>query len=64
MLSRMKDYRPLLSDVAILVEDVAVYLERDLQDDQLETAYSSEEVRELLEKINEMFGDIDDEYDD
>ena len=60
---QVKDYRPLLSDIATLLEDVVDYMERDLQDDQLQTDFTHAEVQKLLDGLNEMFGELDEEYD-
>lgn len=59
----MRDYRPLLSNVAILVEDVEDYLLNPLQDDQLDTDFSLEDVKRMLEGITDMFNDFEEEYD-
>lgn len=56
----MKDYRPLLSNVAILIEEL-VDLRGGGSGDPLagDFSYDLEETQELLEGVNEMFNEID-----
>ena len=56
----MKDYRPLLSDVAGLVEQVILQLEHPGVI-EVEGTYEIEEVQRILDGLNEMFNEIDDE---
>jgi len=58
----MKDYRPLLSDVADFVENV---LDAEEAHPRFWTlSYSRLEMQMLLDKINDMFVEVDNEFND
>lgn len=50
----MKDYRPLLSDVCIVLEEYADHTRYGGN-----STYSADELDELVEKVTEMFNEID-----
>ena len=54
----MNDYRPLLSNVAALIEAAItrVDLEYDLE------GYSKEDLENMLEELNDLFAEMDDEH--
>jgi len=58
----MKDYRPLLGNLATLLEDIDDYLRRPLQDDQLDTDFSIEDVGKLLEGVDDLYNEFEEEY--
>jgi len=58
----MKDYRPLLGNLATLLEDIDDYLRRPLQDDQLDTDFSVEDVGKLLEGVDDLYNEFEEEY--
>ena len=62
MATRMKDYRPLLGNLATLLEDIDDYLRRPLQDDQLDTDFSVEDVGKLLEGVDDLYNEFEEEY--
>lgn len=59
----MKDYRPILSDAAALVEQVVLQLEHPGVI-EVEGNYEVEEVQRILDGLNDMFNQIDDELGD
>lgn len=55
----MKDYRPLLSNVAIILEDLSDNFSEALG---LQLNITEDDLTELVFDINEMFNEIDEEF--